>query len=165
MFMTEYRRQVTFLKTLLSYSDAEEHCQLQDRLAQAEKNEKCLLCACRLVGLIGAFGVLGLGYSAVLLPEFFHRSSHVLIQFFSALGLGSAMCLLVFVGLWFYYRGAVNRIHDECRRIITRMLESKMCVDEHTFFPAIIENPDLRVSAVQFITHTESASLSIRKAS
>jgi len=163
--MTEYRRQVAFLKTLLWYSDADEHRHLHERLAQAEKNEHCLLCACRLVGLIGALGVLGLGYSAVLLPEFFHRSSHVLIQFFSALGLGSAMCLLVFVGLWFYYRGTVNRIHEECRRIVTRMLESRLRVSEHTFFPAIVENPALRVSAIEFITHTESASLSIRKAS
>lgn len=163
--MTEYRRQVAFLKTLLSYGDTEGHRILQDRLAQAEKNERCLLCACRLVGLIGSLGLLGLGYSAVLLPEFFHRSSHVLIQLFSALGLGSAMCLLFFIGLWFYYRGIVNRIHDECRRTVTRMLESRMSVPEHAFFPAIVENPDLQVGAIRFITHTESASFSAREAS
>jgi hypothetical protein len=165
MFMTEYRRQVAFLKTLLSYSDDEEHRDLQERMAQTEKNEHCLLCACRLVGMIGAFGLMGLGYSAVLLPEFFHHSPHLLVQFFSALGLGSVMCLLVFVGLWFYYRSAVNRIHDECRRIVTRMLEARLRLAERTFFPTIVENPDLRVSAIRFITHTESTSLSVRKAS
>jgi hypothetical protein len=165
MFITEYRRQVAFLKTLLSLSETDEHRQLQERLAQAEKNEHCLLCACRLVGMLGALGLMGLGYSAVLLPEFFHNSPHLLVQFFSALGLGSAMCLVVFLGLWLYYRGAANRIHDECRRIVTRMLESRLRLPEHAFFPTIVENPDVRVSAVQFITYTESASLSVRKVS
>jgi hypothetical protein len=165
MFMTEYRRQVAFLKTLLSYSNMDEHRGLQERLVQAEKNERCLLCACRLVGLIGSLGVVGLGYSAVLLPEFFHRSSHVLIQFFSALGLGSTMCLLVFIGLWFYYRGAVNRIHDECRGVIVRMLESRLHINEHGFLPTLLETPELRVSAIELVAHTESASFSIERAS
>jgi len=163
--MTEYRKQAAFLKNLLAYSDHEEHLRLQEQLAQAEKNERCLLGACRLVGLIAGSGLAGLGYSAVLLPEFFHSSSHFLVQFFSALLLGSSMCLLVFVGLWLYYRGSVNRIHEECRRAICKMLEARLLVPENPFQPAIVEDPDLQVSAIRFITHTESASFSIRKAS
>jgi len=163
--MSEYRKQAAFLRNRLAYSDSEEHTQLQERLAQAERNERCILCACRLVGLIAGFGLAGLGYSAVLLPEFFHSSSHFLVQFFSALGLGSCMCLTVFIGLWLYYRSFVNRIHEECRRLITKMLEDRLLISERVFQPTIVEDPDLQVSAVRFITHTESASLTMRKAS
>jgi hypothetical protein len=163
--MTEYRKQATFLKNLLAYSDSEEQSRLQERLAQAEKNEHCLICACRLVGLIALFGLAGLGYSAVLLPEFFNNSSHFLVQFFCALGLGSSMCLLVFVCLWLYYRGSVNRIHEECRRIITKMLQARLVLPEQAFEPAIMEDAEFRISAIRFITHTESASISMRKAS
>ena len=163
--MTEYCKQAAFLRMLLAYEDADKRRELQEHLAQAEKNERCVLVATRLVGVIAAMGLAGLGYSAVLLPEFFNTSSHILVQFFSALALGSAMCLTVFVGLWLYYRGALNRVHDECRRVITRMIEARLQATEHIFFPTVLEDPDLRISAVRFITHTESASLSVRKAS
>jgi len=163
--MTAYRKQAAFLKTLLAYSESEEHRRLQEQLWQAEQSERCILYACRLVGVIALLGVAGLGYSAVLLPEFFQNSSHFLIQFFSAIGLGSTMCLLVFLGLWVYYRSVVNRIHNECRRLITSMLESRLQLPEHTFYPAIVEDPNLRAGTIRLITHTETASLTVRKAS
>ena len=123
--MSEYRKQSAFLKALMTHEDTAEHRELCDRLSAAERNERCLLCACRLVGVIALAGVTGLGYSAVLLPEFFDNAPHVLIQFFSALGLGSLLCLIVFLGIWYWYRSAVHRIHSECRRGIMAMIGSR----------------------------------------
>ena len=163
--MSEYNKQAEFLRMLLAYEESDKRHELQERLEQAQKNERCLLVASRLVGLIAFTGLAGLGYSAVLLPEFFNSSSHVLVQFFSALALGSAMCLVVFVGLWLYYRGALNRVHDECRRVITRMIEARLEATEHIFLPTILEDPDLRIRALRFTAHTASASLAARKAS
>ena len=121
--MSEHEKQAAFLKTLLTFNDSEEHRRLQERITSAEREERCIRCACRLVGLVALLALAGLGYSAVLLPEFFSNSRNLLVQFFCALGLGSVLCLLVFVGLWFWYRSAVNKFHDQCRKLITALMQ------------------------------------------
>jgi hypothetical protein len=123
--MSEHQKQSKFLKTLLAYDDSEEHRRLQSRIEGAEKDERCIGCACRLVGLVTLLSVAGLGYSAVLLPEFFSNSRNFLVQFFCALGLGSILCLFAFVGLWCWYRAIVHKLHDECRRLISSLMRSR----------------------------------------
>lgn len=152
--MSEYKKQAAFLKYLMSYEDTAENRALFERLSAAERNERCLLCACRLVGVISLFGVAGIGYSAVLLPQFFDNATHVVVQFFSALGLGSLMCLAVFLGLWVWYRGMVNRIHEECRRVIATMLESRLQKPAATFHPVIVDDSDLKVSVTGVTTQS-----------
>lgn len=160
--MSEYRKQTAFLRSLLRYEDSAENRLLAERLSAAERNERCLLGACRLVAVIALFGLAGLGYSAVLLPQFFDNATHVVVQFFSALGLGSVMCLCFFGGLWFWYRGTVNRIHEECRRVITAMLESRLIAPRATFYPVVVDDPDLKVSVTRTSvqsTHVELINL------
>jgi len=164
--MSEYRKQAAFLKTLIAYADTPEHRGMAERLCHAEKNERCLLCACRLVGLIALLGLAGLGYSAVLLPEFFDHATHIVIQVFSAVGLGSLLCLVVFLGLWLWYRSALNRIHDEYRRIITKTLETRFKTTATKFYPLVVEDPHLRITATREVVHVHTAvQLSASKAS
>jgi hypothetical protein len=143
-FMSEHRKQAAFLKGLMMYEDTEENRILTERLTHAEKNEHCLLCACRLVGLIAMLGLAGLGYSSVLLPQFFDSSTHLVVHLCGAVGLGSLLCLVVFLSLWLWYRKAVNRIHDQCRKVITRMLESRFSISPRTFSPVLVQDPDLQ---------------------
>lgn len=119
--MNEYHKQACFLKKLVLLDDTPANRDLCDRLTRVERCEKSTQCACRLVGLIALLGLAGLGYAAVLLPEFFDNSTHFMIRLCSALGLGSALCFAAFLGLWCSYRLAANRLHDECRVVIERM--------------------------------------------
>ena len=146
--MSEHRKQSEFLKKLVLHDDSVANRSLCDRLTAAERNERCLMLACRLVGLIALVALGGIGYSAVLLPEFFDNTTHVVLRFFSALGLGSALCFLVFLGLWFWYRAHTNRIHDECRRVITAMLEARMKTSTTTFYPVLLDAPNLKITTV-----------------
>jgi formate hydrogenlyase subunit 3/multisubunit Na+/H+ antiporter MnhD subunit len=144
--MSEYRKQAAFLKALMSYDESSEHQPLLERLAQAENNERCLIGACWLVGLIALFGLAGLGYSAVLLDQFFDGSPHVLLRIFGALGLGAALCLVFFIALWFWYRNAVNRIHQECRQVVTRMVASRLRpAPAPVFSPVVFEALEITV--------------------
>jgi Zn-dependent protease with chaperone function len=124
--MNEYRKQAAFLKHLVSHDESGESRLLLERLEQAEKNERCIFMACVLVSVIALFGLAGLAYSAVLLPQFFDSSMHVIIRLFGALGLGSLLCLILFVGLWIRYRMAVNKLHEEGRRLAMRLLETRL---------------------------------------
>jgi hypothetical protein len=155
--MSEYRKQAAFLKRLMRYEDGPEHRLIGERLAVAEKNERCLLCACRLVGLIALLGMAGIGYSAVLLPQFFDNSTHVVIRFFTALGLGSTLCFAFFLGLWFWYRHATNRIHEECRRAISSMLDARLKSAPTTFHPFVVEDHALKSPAMQNISTIQTS--------
>lgn len=164
--MSEHRKQSEFLKKLVLHDDNSVNQALCERLAAAERNERCLLLACRLVGLIALVALAGIGYSAVLLPEFFDNATHVVLRFFSALGLGSALCVVVFLGLWFWYRGHTNRIHDECRRVITAMLEARMKTTTTTFYPVLADDPNLKITTVGDASSSSGAELAgLRKAS
>lgn len=129
--MSEHQKQSNFLKTLLAYDDSEEPQRLQARIDGAEKDQRCIGCACRLVALVTLLALAGLGYSAVLLPEFFSNSRSFLVQFFSALGLGSILCLFAFLTLWCWYRAIVNKLHDECRSLISSLLRSRFTTISH----------------------------------
>ena len=123
--MSERQKQTEFLKTLLGYEDTEERRALEARLHKAERDERCLRRACGLVSLMAFFSLAGLGYSAVLVPEFFHNATPWLVKFFYALVLGSAFCLTVFTSLWLWYRSVSNRHCGECRRFFLAVLEAK----------------------------------------
>jgi len=144
--MSEHRKKSEFLKKLVMHDDCAANRGLCERLASAERNERCLLLACRLVGLITAVALAGIGYSAVLLPEFFDNATHVVLRVFSALSLGSALCFVVFLGLWFWYRSHTNRIHDECRQVITAMLEARLTTTTTTFYPVLMDDSNLKVT-------------------
>lgn len=145
--MTEYRKQSAFLKELMGYDESAENRLLRDRLRIAERNERCVLSACGLVAIIALFGVAGLGYSAVLLRQFFDGHTHVLIRIFGALGLGAGLCLVFWIGLWFYYRSAVNRVHEECRRRIAAMLEARLHSGAARHYPLELDVVDIQLFA------------------
>ncbi len=163
--MSEHQKQAAFLKALLAHDNGIEHQSLKERLCVAERNERCLLYACRLVGVLVVVGVAGLGYSAVLLPEFFDNSPHFLIQFFSALGLGSIMCLTVFSALWFWYRSAVNRIYEECRQVVRRMVEVRFKTSSTTFYPVILTGQGQTFQSSEFTSALGPEFTNLRKAS
>jgi hypothetical protein len=162
--MTEHRRQSEFLRGLLDYDRSAEKQALLDRLNVAERNERCLASACRSVALIGVVGLSGLGYAAVLLPGFFDRSSHFLVQFFSALGLGSLMCFVLFVGIWLWYRAAANRVREDCRQAVLRYLDSQLRPEECHGSPVIGQAPYVALLRHQ-TGQGEQARKELRKAS
>lgn len=144
--MSASPNQSCFLRRLLQYEGSPASRELCDRLAALERNESSLACACRLVGLIAMLGFAGLGYGAVLLPQFFDNSTHIVIRLSGAIGLGSAACLVIFLALWFSCRFSGRRLRAECRMAVSKMLAERLpgFVDASAA-PVIREGPQLRV--------------------
>lgn len=124
--MTERDKQINFLKQLLVLAGPTCERTLQARMAEAEHNEKCVWYAFILVALIGGFSICGVGYSAVLHPEFFDSSMPTLVKLFCAVGLGSVICMIVFLACWLWYRAISNRIYDECRQLVMDLLQERL---------------------------------------
>lgn len=124
--MNRSTNQSCFLRRLLRYEGSAVSRELCERLESVERNERSLLCACRLVGLIALLGYAGIGYGAVLLPQFFDNSTHVVMRLSGGVGLGSTGCLLVFLALWFSCRFTARRIRAQCRSVVDKMLAERL---------------------------------------
>src|SRR5262245_3589043 len=124
--MSERQKETKFLKTLILCDDSEQGRTLQERLKRAEQDERCIRYALSLVGVIGLLCLSGLGYSAVFVPQLNQYSSHIATRIFCVIGLGSVICLLIFLGYWFWYRAVSNRIFEECRRFLRPLMESRI---------------------------------------
>lgn len=122
--MTERERQTQFLQSLLKDGTGQAQ-RLKDRILQAQHDELCIRRALILMVLVGIFSIVGLGYSAVLLPQFFDNATPLLVKIFCALGLGSLICMLIFGACWLWYRKASNEVNEACRSHITEGLKQQ----------------------------------------
>ena len=124
--MSEHQRNTAFLRQVILYDDSAERHQLEERIAQDQRNERCVRRAVYLVALLTALAIAGLCYSAIFLPDFPQNKSRFIIRIFAILGLASLICLPAFLGYWGAYRRDLDRRREECRRMATQLLESRL---------------------------------------
>jgi len=120
--MTERQKQNNFLRELIGSHDCAQSRDLQSRITQAERDERCTYRALLLALLMAAFSLGGLCYSAVFvpkfLPDFFQTRTSTAIWFFTAFLFTSGICLVSFALFWWWYRSASNAIYHEGRKFI-----------------------------------------------
>ena len=121
----EHARQMAFLQTLILLAEPAEGQRLIERLEKAAREERCIRHAIYWVILIAALSFSILCYAAVLLPEFFARASSTALVF-SGGCVGSLISLMVFLVFWFWYRQASHPLHEECRRFVVRVMETRL---------------------------------------
>ncbi|MEW6302083.1 MAG: hypothetical protein AB1705_01335 [Verrucomicrobiota bacterium] len=132
MMINEYQRQTAFLRECIHFEDSEECHQLEERMTQAQRNERCLRRAMVLMAWLTMLAAAGLGYAAVLQGDLLHgvsRLTQLVLRVLCPLGVGSLVCLLVFTGVWASYRRELNRLREECRRQVMKLLETRF--EEH----------------------------------
>jgi hypothetical protein len=128
--VSDNQRETAFLRQCLLYDDTGERHKLEESVTQLQCNERCVRRAVWLMALLVALAMAGLFYSVVVLADDAQSMSQFVARFtskaFCALGLGSLICLLAFVGLGAVYRKELEQRREECRRLTTRLLESRL---------------------------------------
>ena len=124
--MSQQQRATAFLKQVILYDDSAERQTLEEGIAQDLRNERCVRRAISLVAFLSALALAGLCYSAVLLADSPQNRSHFGIKIFAALGLGSLLCLPVFLSFWIICRREAEQRRQECRRLAAKLLESRL---------------------------------------
>ena len=137
--MTERERQTDFLKRLLVLAEPKAERELHARINQAQHDEKCIRFAFILVALVGGFAVCGLGYCAVLHPEFFDSSAPTLVKICCAVALGSMICMIVFCGCWLWYRSNSNRLYEEGRQVVMQAINARLKTEPGAAFVETVE--------------------------
>jgi len=127
---SEHEKETAFLRRCIRYDESPAGRQLDERIAQVQRDERCLRRASWGMALVALLAAAGLVYGAVLLNDFpTHMSlfaSQFVIKIISALVIGSLICLLGFAVLGLIYRKELNLRREECRRRVTRVLESRL---------------------------------------
>jgi hypothetical protein len=128
--MSEHQKQTAFLRQCLLYDDTAERHKLEARIAELQRDEICVRRAVWLMALFAALAMAGLCYAAVFVPghplNLSEYTGRLIIKLFCALGVGSLICLLAFLGLGVIYRKELDQRREECRQLATKLLESRL---------------------------------------
>jgi hypothetical protein len=124
--MSEHQRETKFLRHVILYDDSDEHRKVEKNIAQVQHDERCVQ---RLAGIMALFLMLasaGIAYGAILHKNFPYDGSELVFRILCEAVLASLICLVAFAGLLMVYRWRLNRLREEGRRLVTRLLESRL---------------------------------------
>jgi len=124
--MSEHQRETDFLRHCISYDESPERQKLDARLTQILRDERCVRRAVWLMSVLAALALTGLCFATFLTENISQDTSHLIIKVISALGLASMICLVAFVGLRLIYRMKLDQRREECRQLVTSLLESRL---------------------------------------
>ena len=128
--VSEHQKETAFLRRCISFAEGADGRQLEERIVQIQRDERCVRRAAWLMTLLAALMVFVFGYLAVLLEDFPVHMSVFATQFATktvcALGVGSLISLLTFAGMGIRCRRELNLRREECRRLVTNLLESRL---------------------------------------
>jgi hypothetical protein len=127
---SEHEKETAFLRRCIRYETSTAGRKLDERICQVQRDERCLRRASWLMALLAGLAMAGLGYGAVLLDDFPGRisvfTSLSVIKIFCAVGIGALICLLAFTGAGLFHRRELSQRREECRRLVTKLLESHL---------------------------------------
>jgi hypothetical protein len=128
--LNEHQKETAFLRRCISFEEGAAGRQLDEQIAQIQRDDRSLHRAAWLLLLVAALAVAGFGYLCVLMEDFPAHLSRFANQFITksvcALGVGSLISLLAFAGLGIRNRRELNLRREECRRLVTKLLESRL---------------------------------------
>jgi hypothetical protein len=124
--MSEHQIQTAFLRSVILYDPGEEPLKLNQSFAQVQQDERCVKRFAWATALFLLLALAAVGYGGVLQKNFPYSLPHHFINVVCGLVLGSLICLVAFAGLLAVYRRKMNRLREECRRLVIRLLESRL---------------------------------------
>ena len=124
--MSEHQKHTEFLRQCILYDESARRQELHERITQIQRDARCVRRAAWLMAMLIALVVAGLGYEVILVDNFPYNLPQLIINLVCALGIGSLISLLAFMGLGMVYRMKLDQQREECRQLVARLLESRL---------------------------------------
>ena len=139
--MNEHQRNTAFLRQCLLYHEAPERHQLEERLTEMHRNERCVRRAVWLMVLLISLATTGLCYSGIFLTKYPQNQSPFIVRILCDLGLASLICLMAFLSLGRIFRKELERRREECRRLAMKLMESRSGPPGAPSSPSVVKAP------------------------
>jgi hypothetical protein len=134
--MGEHEKETAFLKRIILYEDSDERRELEKRIAQVQHDERCVRRVALVTTLLPVLAIAIFAYGTILRENFPYDGSELVFRLVCELGLASLICLAGLAGLLRVYRMKLNRLREDGRQLVTKLLVS------HLGKPHIAARPD-----------------------
>jgi len=124
--MSEHQKHTEFLRECILYEESDARHELVKGLTQIQREARCVRRAVWLMGILIALVLACLAYGTLFVNNFPDEAPRFLVNLICALGLGSLISLVAFVGLGVVYRMKLNQRREECRQRVARLLKSRL---------------------------------------
>src|SRR5689334_7275976 len=124
--MSEHERETAFLRRIITFDDTDERHKLERRMGEVQRDERCVKRIAWLMALLGGLGLAGLAYGTLFAERFSYGDSRVVWEILCILGLASVISLVVLACFLIGCRQKLNGLREECRRLVTKLLESRL---------------------------------------
>ena len=124
--MSDHEKHTEFLRQCILYDESARRQELHEGITQIQRDARCVRRAAWLMAMLIALVVAGLGYEVILVDNFPYNLPQLIINLVCALGIGSLISLLAFMGLGMVYRMKLDQQREECRQLVARLLESRL---------------------------------------
>ena len=124
--MSEHQIETAFLMRVILYEDSDDRRKLEKSIARVQGDERCVQRLAWGMALFVLLGFAAVAYGVILWDDFPYNFPQHTINVFSGLVLASLICLVAFAHLLVVYRRKLNRLREECRQLLTRLLESRL---------------------------------------
>ena len=124
--MSDHEKHTEFLRQCILYDESARRQELHEGITQIQRDARCVRRATWLMAMLIALVVAGLGYEVILVDNFPYNLPQLIINLVCALGIGSLISLLAFMGLGMVYRTKLDQQREECRQLVARLLESRL---------------------------------------
>jgi uncharacterized membrane protein YcjF (UPF0283 family) len=124
--MSEHKSVTEFLRQCIRYDQSTRRRELEATITQIQRDQRCVNRAVWLMGVLMLLAAVVLGYAVLFVDNFPHETSRHFFHVITALGVGSLISLLVFSCLGMTYRRKLDLQREECRRLIARLLETRL---------------------------------------
>jgi hypothetical protein len=121
--MSESQKNTAFLKRAIRFDGTEECRALEEKIIQVQLETRCVKRAMVLLALCVALVGARFAYGLILQENFPDGEHRTIVRIIYAVGLSSFLSLGAFSVLLLVYRLKLDRLREDCRRLVTKRLE------------------------------------------
>jgi len=133
--MSEHQRETAFLRHIIRHGDSDECRTLDKRIAQIQCDQRCVQRVAAVTALFPFLALIGVGYGGILAENFPYNGSEFVFRLLCELGLASLICLVAFAGLLIVYRLKLNRLREEGRHLVKKLVTPHLIKPHIATFP------------------------------
>jgi hypothetical protein len=126
MITRDHHNQTEFLKRCLRYGEGAGCQQLLLEMTRLQRDARSVWRAAALMAVLFVLALTVLAYATILLDNFPYNTPHFIASLSCAVGAGSLISLLAFLGLGILYRRRLDYRREESRQLIAKLLESRL---------------------------------------
>ncbi len=118
--MSDYNDETAFLRRMLLYDESIESRKMEECIARVQRERACVLRAASTMALLAILS------SLLSQVEFFQSEPTVRLRVVCVAGLAALICFVAFVSVLILYRTKLNRLREECRGLIGKLVETQI---------------------------------------